>query len=435
MNDKAHFENSTSMNYILSVLFLLIIFFYSPMRYLKPYFLAEEGIIFFPFAYNHDIAAGLSAHHLGYFYLLPNVATSIAAHLVSLEFAPFVTTFTGSLVWILIAILVVMRSSPFKTTHQKALVLLLIALVPPHFGKVHTTFTQFLFCFCTCLILVSDAETKLERYVHRSGLLIAGLSGITSLLLFPLFSLKFLRNRRSRETLIQCAILAFCGIFQLFFFYLSMKAGNVSPSRFNMIEPDILLATIFNRSIIPPFFGIEAMSNVGLYLYDLMVNQRWTQQYVFLTSYLVVSTVTLAWLIVGIDKEFRSKTSAYLLAAFLLVVFFSFLLAITNQKETKSFLIIRHHRYFVAPNMIMVVALALHALKRTKSRMVWLYRLVVIGLIYSCINSYLFQTPRDLLEGPDWQEQVSLWRKDPSHKIETWPKGSYMQLDKSGNRD
>jgi hypothetical protein len=432
-NKKA--TRTSYLNYILLVLFFMLLFFYAPVRYLNPYFLAEEGSLYFPFAYNNSLLASLFTPHLGYYYLLANLATSAAANLMPLEHAPVLTTFAGSLVWILLATLVLMRSSPFDTIPQKALILLLIVLVPPHFGKVHTTFTQFLFCFCSCLILVSEARTKLEKYVHRVVLLIAGLTGVTSLFLTPLYVLKMLRNRKSKERLVQCAILVFCGIVQLFFFYIAMKGSHVSPSRFSMLEPDILLATIFNRSIIPPFFGIDAMSNVGLYLYDILVNQRWTSSYILLTTYLALAIVILCWLIVGIDKEFRSQTSRYLLGAFLLVILFSFLLAITNQKGTKSFMIIRHHRYFVAPNMILVTALGFHALSRVKTKMVWLYRLVVIGLLFSCIHSYLYQTPKVLLTGPDWREEVAAWELDPSHKLQIWPKGSYMVLERDRERD
>ena len=88
----------------------------------------------FQYAWDAPWLEALLSPHLGYYSLWPNLATVIAANLLPLEVAPYVTLAFSVLAFLLVSIVILSDAGPFKTPLQKLLGVCIFLLVIPN-GK------------------------------------------------------------------------------------------------------------------------------------------------------------------------------------------------------------------------------------------------------------------------------------------------------------
>jgi hypothetical protein len=117
----------------LFLIFGAILAWRAPRLLLAPRFWAEEGSVYFKFAYEHSFLRALFFVYweAGYLYLLVNVVTAIAAHLLPLEYAPFATVYTA-LVIQLVPFLIILygKSSVFTSIRKKITACLVFLFLP-----------------------------------------------------------------------------------------------------------------------------------------------------------------------------------------------------------------------------------------------------------------------------------------------------------------
>lgn len=407
-----------------------LLFFRLPERYTAPFFYAEEGPLYFHHAYHHSVVDSLFHVELGYFAAWVNLACTLAAHAVPLEQAPLVTTLMGSLVWVLIGLLVHLDCSPVKGRLPRLVLLAALVLIPVHLGKVHTSFAQHYLCFCTALVLACDATTSLERWVHRGTLLLAGTTGSVSLFLAPLYLWKYLARGRSREFLIQLAILCFCGALQLgvLLYTLRYHPEQVSDKRWAPFELGIWMAAVVDRALMAPFLGLHAMDRAGNWLHQVLTATPRPGAYWPVLLALAIACVGLLAALAG-PRSLRTATTRTLFAAWLVITVLGFISAITNQEGTKSDILLKHDRYFVAPNLILATLIATHAFGPGSPGWKRSYRLLLAWILVTGSIVYLWQSPPNLTSGPDWKQEIARWREDPRQPVHTWPVPWRMRLD------
>src|SRR5258706_9019204 len=89
---------SAAADLLLLVVYAGAVVLRMPRILLEGRFWAEEGDIYFRPAWIGPSSQALLAPHQGYYSLLDNLASAVAAHLVPLLYAPLLTIWTGLLV-------------------------------------------------------------------------------------------------------------------------------------------------------------------------------------------------------------------------------------------------------------------------------------------------------------------------------------------------
>lgn len=397
-----------------------LIFFRLPERFLDPFLFAEEGRIYFRWAYHHDVLDSLRTTKLGYFSLWPNLATTLAAHAVPLELAPLVTTVLGTLVVLLMVLLLALPSSPLRGHVPRLVGAAALLLVPVHYGKVHTTFSMYYLSFCAALVLVGEASTARERWLHRGTLLLAGTTGSSSLFLAPLFLWKYLTRGRPRELLVQMGILFACGLLQIgALVHTARHFPRELPERWAPFEPGVLAGSVVARAPVAALGGIDAMRAFG----------EWVRAALFegggLAPVLVASACVLAYVLVlaaiAGPRGSRTPATRALALGFFLMTALSYASAATKQAGTKSALLVEHDRYFVAPCLILATAILLHAFAPQPGTWRRAYRVGLCWMLAAGAFAFGWQRPAIFDGGPSWRTELEAWRADPGRPLRVWP--------------
>ncbi len=169
-----------------------------PMLVLHPRFWAEEATVYFAYAYNHSFLAALLSPHQGYYSLLSNLSTALAAHLVPLAFAPSVTTWIAFFVQSLAHLIIWFGANPsFFSIRRKIIASLTIIFVGYNcelqLNIIHAQFHLSLAAFL--LLLEPWSRRSSHALISLSGvLLLAVLNGVVSCFLAPLYAYKYSRH-------------------------------------------------------------------------------------------------------------------------------------------------------------------------------------------------------------------------------------------------
>ncbi len=129
----------------------------APSTFIDPHLYGEEASVYFAFAWRHSFAEAVATPHLGYYALVPNLATALAARL-PLAFAPFATLAAGVLVVASLGAVLLARWGPIGSPRLRALAFLALVAVPPGYLRLHTTFAQFWLAIAAAALLVSDHD-------------------------------------------------------------------------------------------------------------------------------------------------------------------------------------------------------------------------------------------------------------------------------------
>ncbi len=188
---------------------MCVIVWRAPGLFTEPRLWAEEGTRYFRSAYAYAESPqwyrSLFQVQRGYFALWPNLAATAAANLVPLEEAPRVTTALALLIQ-LAAVAILLWSESELWSHRGIKTLGVLAMIfAPLSGEIwlNTINSQFVLALIGFLILHANArQSQRLRWLFQALLGIAGLTGIVSILLTPLFVFKALKEK-SRERAIQ----------------------------------------------------------------------------------------------------------------------------------------------------------------------------------------------------------------------------------------
>lgn len=405
--------------------FALLVYLRAPGVFHDPHLYAEEATTYFLFAWDHSFVESVFTPHLGYYSLIPNLATALAAHAVPLEGAPFITLGFGFSFVLFVAGLVVLPGSPFATWRWQGLALLLILLVPPGYGRLHTTFTHFYCCLATGVVLISSSGGRFADWTRRAALLVCGLTGVLSIFLAPLFAVKWWRER-DRETLIQTGIIGGCALLQVgMYFTTSADDAAAAGERFGALAPGVAMAICLNQTWIHLFGGRYTMGDSGEWLRGRLGEEGGS---LLLTLGLFVALLVCVVVTFVSRRREHSFRLALLALAYLLVVGLSIVSGTTGWQGSRLALLDGHQRYFYAPNVFVALALLLqlaHAAPRWRE---WFHRLVLLCLLAVGVVSYRAQAPEIFLEGPSWRTQVQLWRNQPRRPIQIWPENAWAPL-------
>jgi hypothetical protein len=386
-------------------------------------FWAEEGTVFFRHAWQVPWEQAILWSYGGYLNISANLAGILAAHLVPLEKACYVTSIFGLIVQTFPAILLCSSDLKWLQNRKVLICALLLIDTPPLSQEIWLSCigSQVHLTLSVALILALPPRTGLSGWFQKFLLLIGPLSGPGSACLVPLFALRAWIDK-SKQRFIQALIIGIFAVIQFTLFFHPNERATLSASKITVmgIDPLLLLNVFYVKHILAPTMGI---------IQTTKLTEGWGNAYANGTS-ISPQTALLAAAILAFSayKMWRSKNPEpkwFFFSGALLWMVANFgalgvRAALLNIGESE--------RYVFAPQMLFELAI-LYFASVTKGWRKTLFSGITIWLLVIGVHEYFWTTPF-YSEGPPWRQEVHKWRQDPNYLLNIWPKGWSVQLDR-----
>lgn len=205
-------------------------------------------MLYFRYALDHGVLDTPTAKHLGYYALVPNVATALAAQL-PLALAPYATLVFAFAVQMLPAAVIIHDRALFRTEREKMLALAVL-LLPLAMRRewLSTIHAQFWLALTMCLMLVVPPRTRAVSMFYAAVTIVAAFTGALSGALAPVFLLLAF-VRRERRRFVSGIVLGMGALFE---------AQSVVAARAIAWDPFELVAVAFGKLFVVPFAGTLA---------------------------------------------------------------------------------------------------------------------------------------------------------------------------------
>lgn len=381
-------------------------------------FFGEEGTNFFAYAWHEGTWEGLWHPLGGYLNIVASAAASLAAGLVkagvlSLEHAPFVTTGIAFLIQLLpAAVLVGSRDAWLGRPWVRPIALLVIAASPfteeVWLNSIHGQFHLALTC---ALLLALEAPAKGWARTWRCIVLfIAPLAGPGAIVLAPFFVLRAAMERTPGRMVQAAALLAGTAIQLLVF---------LSPSgvRGQGLGIDELAAVLVVRNLLQAFASPGIAQAAAGAMRDLL------EQPGLSLTILGLATLAFAPLAVTVLRNWRTPF-AWLVVPGLALATVSYWGGISTGYE-----LLKPNsamRYVFVPQVLLCLGMVWLAASAKGTARTVARVLVGLNLLFG-VMFFTFDSA-GIGHGPNWQDQVQAWRRDPAHPLKIWPEGWAMDL-------
>ena len=397
----------------------------APGLFWHPRFWAEEGAIYFAYAFDHRWYETLFAAQRGYFSLYVNAASLLAAS-VPLRHAPLVTTGAALLTQMVPVAIVVCSNSAMWSGTARKIVGLLVVLFTPMTGELwlNTINSQFFLSLGTLLVLLEPVPVESQHKRIACGLLlgVAGLTGAVSCFLTPLFLFKAWWYR-SRESIAHAGILVVCSLVQILVVW-SMRTETGVASRFTELDLPTLASIAWTNTFVWPFCGRHAAQAVARALLSTRDNGAFGFTIAGLSLF-AIEAMVLAFLC----GRRPTIERLLLVGAYALLVVLS--TASSTGSRPEKFALIQPGfggRYFYGPTVALGLLLfincqAAKTMGRFSVRTALSAGLLVVMLALGVQRYWMVPS-----SGADWSEEVTLWQRDQRHALRIWPAGWTMFL-------
>jgi len=272
---------------------VLLMIYRSPSLLIEPRFYAEEGSIYFSYAYSHSWLSNLFSIHLGYYSLLNNIGTCIATTVTPLKYAPFITTYISFLIQLSPFILIIWGSSYFFDNYIKKTVICLIIL----FSTTGDIWLNLISCqyhlsLAVFLLLIQDTDSAgvSKKWFNRLFLFMASLTGVLACFLTPAFIWKYWKQK-NRENGIYASILLFACLVHVAVFIVFITQGY-SGNRFVINSWLSTLRNFYLLNILSPIFGQNLSSK---YYKAILLGKDFTFFYTAFTAIIAIYSMHLIW--------------------------------------------------------------------------------------------------------------------------------------------
>jgi hypothetical protein len=405
-----------------------IILLRMPVLLSEPRLWAEEGGRYYAVAYrySHGPQWYLSLLNVqrGYFALWPNLATTMAANLTSVEDAPYVTTWMALLGQLLPLAIIAWGKADIWRAPWRRFAGVLIYLLIPISGEIwlNTINSQFYFALAAFLALLEPADlSQGESLALRLVLSVAGLTGPVTAMIAPLY-VAIAAMKRDRERVIQASILVGCALLQTGLLVAFSSSDKSIGIRVAEMKVPVLAFVTWTQSIGLLLFGWEPMANLASWVVATYGAGEIAIP-VFGTTLALMAVALLIWLAADLPRDQRVT----LVGGYLLLLILSYLGGLAPDKLN---LLPPGNggRYFWVPNVLLGFLLLANLSARRRTRF---KTLVCAGLLSLSLanGAILFsKTIPFSADWPAWRAEIALWRADPAHRIKIWPAGWEMVL-------
>lgn len=404
----------------------VVIIFRDYNLFITPRFWAEEGN-WFSYAYSQNWIRVIFSFVGEYYAFYPRFATFMASRIIPLEHAPLITTLMAFFVQYAVVMIVIYDNSILWNTPFKKAVIVTIVLFFPKSAEIwlNTNGSQYYLSLISVLILLGDDtySSNAKKYAYRILIAVAGLTGVLSCLLTPLFFFKAMA-KKNREAFIHTGILLICSIIQI---YALIQTPN--PDRSGL--PDLATASliIWIRNFLAPF-SIPLAEVCSKYVRRGLYGK---EMYYYAGYGVLFIQAMILWFL---KRKMIQHKGILLIGSFLLLSFFSTYFAVAGKKNFALLHINMGNRYFYATN-VLIMAMVFFSIDFKPKTLIKKISSVFLALLLlaGIINSIYFFNQEKLKKRnwPVWREEIQIWKKDPTYKPKTWPTGWKVSLHKVKN--
>ena len=381
---------------------LLFLCLRTPYEFLHGFVYDEEGTVYLRYAWEATVGHALLAPHQGYYSLFANVCGVVAARVLPLEQAGHFL-FGAEIAVQLLMVGMVVECESFAGVWQKLLAVAVAVLTPPTSAIVLSTIhAQFFLAVMTAVILISNAERL--RVARLAALAVAGLTGVTSCVLLPLFVWQAWKERTTARKA-QVVVLGVCALVQAMVLLTQPRDFHGTHSTLRFYAGALLSNGVMDHYFTASSY-VEVCKAVGSPKLRNLQELWWLSVEGASALYLAV-TGWLAW---------KSGWAARLLAAAALLSLaasFSRSLVVDMDLMCGS-----GGRYFVIFNILLGLSLVLVS-RNTAGVVAWTARVLIACCLYSGARELEFIAIHPHL--PVWSGEVARWRGDSQYGLQLRP--------------
>lgn len=412
----SYFKLKLNNKIILIFLLIIISFFRSPYIFLEGRFMAEDGELFFKSAFENNLLEHLFyyAPNSGYYNFIANILTEISTYF-SLNYAPLIVAY-GSLFIILLPIILILfkDSHLFKNDYQKIIASVIFFIATPNSPEVwaNSINSQIYLFFSSFIILYFKDENNLVNIKEKFLLLIAGLSGIYSCILAPVFFAKFYILRK-KNYLYNSIILLFCTVIQLSLIFYSKLNNLLHTSQIEFIEKPIFYVTNFAYSFfIKPIFGRDFLYFINENLYSNFLQKNFL---------FFLSALCIIFLLFFIKFNFISYIKKDKLFQSIIIIYFLVFVVILIGSDNFP----PNGRYVVIPGILFLLIIFYLSMYFHNRNVRYFFSILIFLSIISGIYEFRptskYIKYLDCISCPDWKDEIINWKKDNTYVIRIWP--------------
>lgn len=399
----------------------LVIALRYPDLFFEPRIWGEEGSIYLQNAYSKPWDQAMFSTAQGYLLLSVTVPTTLAAHLVPMEYVAHFTMGVAFAVQLIpIALIVWGRAPIWRNLLTRAIGIAVVLLNP--LGEeiwLTTDCLQFHFALIAFLVFLEqlDDEPPYNPWLFRALIVAAGLSGPPACTLAPLFVLYAWATRRP-EAQVRAALLVGITIVQLGVVRGHMGNAVGNDLRFSALDLATVASVGLSKTVIVPFFGVDYATSFGS-LFDRLRTSVPDAVRIAGLACAVLLGGALFLAAYGLKRSER----AVFLSAFGILTGLSLYLGIGDRHTWVH--PVCAARYFYVPGIVLMLSLVAQLdLRRGASwtvRRQWLAAFLILGLTLQIGNWRKRLYPPNGM--PHWRNEVAQWRADAAHRLGVWPAG------------
>ncbi len=388
-----------------AVVFLLLAFalmsLRAPRLVVEGRIWAEEGVTYLQYAWNVPVLKALVAPHQGYYSLWDNGLALVAARLLPLQYAALLFSWAALLVQLLTAYLVVSCSLADSVGSRFVALLALVLTSATKEVWINMENCQFWFPVCVALLLIGGSlRVQPMRLVLLS---LAGLTGVTSCMLTPLYWARA-AFVRTRSALVEASVLTVATLVQVVAIFTSFHAGARETLKplYAYLGP-VLLQRVWVLSLF-------TTSGANAFAHGLVQHPERLTLAVLWVLFLLITTGTLIFLY-RVNWRIGTLLSAGMLAATL-----NWNGCFQCDYHLWAQSSIYDSRYFFEAVALLNIAMAYCAMSARQPGSRLFSTVTLLLLLVSGASQYMHSRQFFLIY-PAWAPQVQAWKVDPNHKF------------------
>lgn len=395
---------------------IFILFLRAPELIIKGRFWAEEGTLYFKYAWEHNILQSIVFVYFrcGYYYLSANLSAIISTF-VPLEFSAMISTWIAFGITILvIGVVYFVPSHLLKSEFCKVLFCLDLIVGSQIVAEVYCNNinTQVYWGIMGVIILFSNLNKWYNEHDYLKirlinlVLLIASFSGLYCVILFPFFVLRYLLEK-NKQSLTHVKVMAAPFLIQLGIVVYSKFFGGLASSKLNTESFNIKnLFYSLRYQFVTPIIGYSASRKIS-----------------WLAVAMLIACILIMW---GVVLWINRTDRLLVLELVALLTLFAYYFAYVQIGALGG---VAGGRYAVVSGsiiylLILICVEKLCAINQKKALKVFL----ALALVPILIGGYDWQGNSnsgrlDFKNNPNWKQEVQMRKTDNTYKLQVWPAG------------
>ena len=373
--------------------------------------MAEEGSIFFSYAFNKSFLSSIFYidFNSGYYNLWANTSAIIASWF-KLEVSPLITTYLSLIPKLFIFYFILYGNSFLFNNLKNKYIGCLIFLVSPAIVPevwANTINSQLFFCILMLIYCFEDFNKKKINIVVMISVFFAGMSGLYSTILAPIFFFKYRIFQKTQDRY-NYFIISFCLLVQLLIVLYAKFNNFIYQNKIHSINLELLINFIYNV-IFKSILGMQSKIIISTLNFQRIY-------------YLLIISMLLFFVLCYLLKKYKNYliknvySSLSLIYSFFAISLFVMIGGVSNYVGG---------RYAVVPSIIFLLILMhlSNLLNAFKIKYLFLTALITslsFGFYEYKTNNKYYEF-LECVSCPNWLTEVQNWRQQPNYILKIWP--------------